>query len=103
MGILSIRCPDEEFRPVAFYSHTLTAPELNYDTLSHPETSLTHPAQFRTPMIKSRIPGLGLYLRRFLFHRTFQTPYFLSQTFRIPVPDFHIPVPDFRIPISAIS
>ena len=31
-GILSIICPDEELRPVAFYSRTLTAPELNYDT-----------------------------------------------------------------------
>jgi hypothetical protein len=30
--ILSIVCPDEELRPVAFYSRTLTAPELNYDT-----------------------------------------------------------------------
>ncbi|KIK15995.1 hypothetical protein PISMIDRAFT_16094 [Pisolithus microcarpus 441] len=32
VGILSITCPDDELRPVAFYSRTLTAPELNYDT-----------------------------------------------------------------------
>jgi hypothetical protein len=31
-GIISIRCEDEEIRPVAFRSRTLTAPELNYDT-----------------------------------------------------------------------
>jgi len=31
-GILSIVCPDSEIRPVAFYSRTLTPPELNYDT-----------------------------------------------------------------------
>jgi hypothetical protein len=31
-GILSIRCPDDEVRPVAFYSRTLSPPELNYDT-----------------------------------------------------------------------
>ena len=31
-GIISIRCPDDEIRPVAFRSRTLTAPELNYDT-----------------------------------------------------------------------
>ena len=31
-GILSISCSDGELRPVAFYSQTLTAPELNYDT-----------------------------------------------------------------------
>ena len=31
-GILSITCSDGEIRPVAFYSWTLTAPELNYDT-----------------------------------------------------------------------
>jgi hypothetical protein len=30
--ILSIVCPDSELRPVAFYSRTLSAPELNYDT-----------------------------------------------------------------------
>jgi len=31
-GILSITCTDGEIRPVAYYSWTLTAPELNYDT-----------------------------------------------------------------------
>jgi len=31
-GILSITCADGEIRLVAFYSRTLTAPELNYDT-----------------------------------------------------------------------
>src|SRR6266436_3083767 len=31
-GIISIRCLDDEIRPVAFRSRTLTAPELNYDT-----------------------------------------------------------------------
>ena len=31
-GILSITCADGELRPVAFYSWTLTALELNYDT-----------------------------------------------------------------------
>jgi hypothetical protein len=31
-GILSIVCPDSEIHPVAFYSRTLTPPELNYDT-----------------------------------------------------------------------
>ena len=31
-GILSISCSDGEIRPVAFYSRTLTAPKLNYDT-----------------------------------------------------------------------
>ena len=31
-SILSTTCPDGEIRPVAFYSRTLTAPELNYDT-----------------------------------------------------------------------
>src|SRR6267154_1965864 len=31
-GILSVQCPDNELRPVAFYSRTLTPPELNYDT-----------------------------------------------------------------------
>ncbi|KAF9226000.1 hypothetical protein BS17DRAFT_778039 [Gyrodon lividus] len=103
MGILSIWCLDEAFCPIVFYSCTLTALELNYNTLSHPKTSLTHLAQFRTPMIKSQIPGLELYLRQFLFHWTFRTPYFPSQTFRIPIPDFHIPVLDFHIPISVIS
>ena len=31
-GILSIACSDGEIQLVAFYSHTLTVPELNYDT-----------------------------------------------------------------------
>jgi len=31
-GILSITCSNREIHPVAFYSQTLTAPELNYDT-----------------------------------------------------------------------
>ena len=31
-GILSITCSDGKIQPVAFYSHTLTAPKLNYDT-----------------------------------------------------------------------
>jgi len=31
-GILSIVCPDSEICPVAFYSRTLTPPELNYNT-----------------------------------------------------------------------
>ena len=31
-SILSITCADGELHPVAFYSWTLTAPELNYDT-----------------------------------------------------------------------
>ena len=31
-SILSITCADGELRPVTFYSWTLTAPELNYDT-----------------------------------------------------------------------
>ena len=31
-GILSITCADGELRPVAFYSQTLTALKLNYDT-----------------------------------------------------------------------
>jgi len=31
-GILSITCADGELCPVTFYSRTLTAPELNYDT-----------------------------------------------------------------------
>ena len=30
--ILSITCADGKLRPVTFYSWTLTAPELNYDT-----------------------------------------------------------------------
>ena len=31
-SILSITGSDDEIRPIAFYSHTLTVPELNYDT-----------------------------------------------------------------------
>src|SRR5438445_7743325 len=31
-GILSITCADGELCPVAYYSHTLTVSELNYDT-----------------------------------------------------------------------
>ena len=31
-GILSIRCTNEEIQLVAYYSWTLSAPELNYDT-----------------------------------------------------------------------
>jgi hypothetical protein len=31
-GVLSLLCPDDQVRPVAFYSCTLSAPELNYDT-----------------------------------------------------------------------
>ena len=31
-GILSITGPDSELRPVAYYSRTMSAPELNYDT-----------------------------------------------------------------------
>ncbi|KIN98938.1 hypothetical protein M404DRAFT_30906 [Pisolithus tinctorius Marx 270] len=31
-GILSLTCSNGELRPVAFYSHTMTMPELNYDT-----------------------------------------------------------------------
>ena len=31
-GILSITCADGEIRPVTYYSRTLTAPELNYNT-----------------------------------------------------------------------
>src|SRR3984957_11117572 len=31
-AILSIALPDGEIHPVAFHSHTLTSPELNYDT-----------------------------------------------------------------------
>ena len=31
-SILSITCSDGEIRPVAFYSRTLTAPKLNYNT-----------------------------------------------------------------------
>ena len=31
-GILSICCTDKEIQPVTYYSRTLSAPELNYDT-----------------------------------------------------------------------
>jgi len=31
-SILSITGSDDEIRPITFYSHTLTMPELNYDT-----------------------------------------------------------------------
>ena len=31
-GILSLHCSDDEIRSVAYYSRTLSAPELNYDT-----------------------------------------------------------------------
>ena len=45
-GILSNICPDGEIRPVAFYSCTLTAPELNYDT--HNKELLTIFEAFRS-------------------------------------------------------
>jgi hypothetical protein len=45
-GILSIVCPDSEIRPVAFYSRTLTPPELNYDT--HDKELLAIHEAFRT-------------------------------------------------------
>jgi hypothetical protein len=45
-GILSIVCPDSELRPVAFYSRTLSAPELNYDT--HDKELLAIYEAFRT-------------------------------------------------------
>ena len=32
LGIISIRCPDEEIRPIAFRLRMLTMLELNYDT-----------------------------------------------------------------------
>jgi hypothetical protein len=31
-GILSLHCSDEEIRPITYFSRTLSAPELNYDT-----------------------------------------------------------------------
>ena len=31
-GILSITGSDDKIRPIVFYSHTLTMPELNYNT-----------------------------------------------------------------------
>jgi hypothetical protein len=45
-GILSIVCLDSELRPVAFYSRTLSAPELNYDT--HNKELLAIYEAFRT-------------------------------------------------------
>ena len=45
-GILSNICPDGEIRPVAFYSCTLTVPELNYDT--HDKELLTIFEAFRS-------------------------------------------------------
>src|SRR5207245_7167617 len=44
-GILSVTCSDAELRPFAFYSRTLTAPELNYDT--HDKELLTIYEAFR--------------------------------------------------------
>ena len=45
-GILSITCSDGEIWPVAFYSHTLTMPELNYDM--HDKELLTIFEAFKT-------------------------------------------------------
>ena len=45
-GILSITCSDGEIWPVTFYSCTLTAPELNYDT--HDKELLTIFEAFKT-------------------------------------------------------
>ena len=45
-GILSNICPNGEICPVAFYSHTLTAPKLNYDT--HDKELLTIFEAFRS-------------------------------------------------------
>ena len=45
-GILSNICPDSEICPVAFYSRTLTVPELNYDT--HDKELLTIFEAFRS-------------------------------------------------------
>ena len=45
-GILSITCADGELHPVTFYSRTLTAPELNYDT--HDKELLAIFEAFRT-------------------------------------------------------
>jgi len=44
-GILSITCSNGELRPVAFYSRTMTPPELNYDT--HDKELLTLFEAFR--------------------------------------------------------
>jgi hypothetical protein len=45
-GILSLRCSNEEIRPVAYFSRTLSAPELNYDT--HDKELLAIHESFRT-------------------------------------------------------
>jgi hypothetical protein len=45
-GILSLHCSDEEIRPVTYFSQTLSAPELNYDT--HDKELLTIHESFRT-------------------------------------------------------
>jgi len=45
-GILSITGSDDEIRPIAFYSHTLTVPKLNYDT--HNKELLTIFEAFKT-------------------------------------------------------
>ena len=45
-GILSTTCPNGEIRPVVFYSRTLTAPELNYNT--HDKELLTIFEAFRS-------------------------------------------------------
>ncbi|KIO12138.1 hypothetical protein M404DRAFT_78797, partial [Pisolithus tinctorius Marx 270] len=45
-SILSITCGDSQIHPVAFYSRTLTAPELNYDT--HDKELLAIFEAFRT-------------------------------------------------------
>jgi hypothetical protein len=45
-GILSITCPNKEICPIAFYSRSLSAPELNYDT--HDKELLAIYKAFRT-------------------------------------------------------
>ena len=45
-GILSIRCPDKEIRPITYYSRTLSALELNYNT--HDKELLTIHEAFRS-------------------------------------------------------
>jgi hypothetical protein len=45
-GILSITCPDDEIRPIAFYSRSLSPAELNYDT--HDKELLAIFEAFRT-------------------------------------------------------